>query len=163
LRPQVALVSTIVGLGVAVDQATKWQVFSLVSRDATARIAIIPGVLQFAARRHNGAAFGLLEGRTEVLIVVSALALVAVGVLAFFSANRLQSYGLGLIGGGALGNLVDRVFLGHVRDFIDVRFWPTFNVADSLITIGAAVLIWQALFRRPQKKKSSLEMPTLSE
>ena len=145
------------------DQATKWQAFSLVSRDASATISIIPGVLQLAAERHNGAAFGLLQGRNELLILISVLALAAVGVMAFFAANKLQAFGLGLIGAGALGNLIDRVFLGHVRDFIDVRFWPTFNVADSLITVGAALLIWQAFSRRPRKKKSSLEIPTSSE
>ena len=163
MKPQVALVTTIIGVGVAADQLTKWQVFSLVSRDATGTLSIIPGVLQFAARRHNGAAFGLLAGQNGLLIAISVLALGAVGVVAFFSVDKVQVYGLGLIGAGALGNLVDRVFLGHVRDFIDVRFWPTFNVADSLITVGAVLLVWQALFRRPPRKKSSFETLTSSE
>ena len=105
----------------------------------------------------------MLAGQNELLIAISVLALGAVGVVAFFSADKVQVYGLGLIGAGALGNLVDRVFLGHVRDFIDVRFWPTFNVADSRITGGAGLLVWQALFRRPPRKKSSFETLTSSE
>jgi len=67
--------------------------------------------------------------------------------------DRAVSVGLGLILGGALGNLADRVVLGRVVDFIDLGVWPVFNIADSCITIGAAVLVFSMLLKN-QKAKS---------
>lgn len=84
-------------------------------------------------------------------------------MMAATTSGKTQAIGLGLIGAGALGNFVDRIFLGHVRDFIDFSFWPTFNAADSLITIGVILLIWQALFRRPRRKKSPFQARATSE
>ena len=147
----------IVGLGLAADQATKWQVFNWLSRERSAQIVLLPSFLSFTATRHNGAAFGLLQGQLGVLVAISALALVIVTFMAVATSSKLQAVGLGLIGAGALGNFVDRAFLGHVRDFIDFVFWPTFNAADSLITIGVILLIWQALFCKSRRKKSPLE------
>lgn len=104
---------------------------------------------------HNtGAAFSFLAKAggwqrwffTGVSIVVSAVILV---MLRRGTAHRAASLGLALVLGGALGNLYDRLTLGHVVDFIQVHaagyYWPAFNVADSAITVGVAILIWDSL------------------
>ncbi len=158
-----AIFAAVVGLGLAVDQATKWQAFNFLSREPSAQKGLIPRVLSLTAMRHEGAAFGLLHGRFVILVAISALAMVIVTFMAATTRSKLQATGLGLIGGGALGNFVDRVCLGHVRDFIDFSFWPTFNAADSLITIGVIVLIWQATFCRSRPKKSSLKAQVVRE
>jgi len=145
----------VVGLGVAVDQAAKWQVFNLLSRTDSGRMPLVAGVLSLTARRHEGAAFGFFEGHNYLLLAFSAAAMVVVTVMAAWAKDNRQGLGVGLIGGGALGNLVDRLFLGHVRDFIDFPVWPTFNVADSLITIGVIYLAWQVVADRLRQKKST--------
>jgi len=92
---------------------------------------------------NTGAAFGILQGSTLFLIIVSCVA-----VLAITAYLRYYPFALALILGGTIGNLIDRVFLGHVIDFIDVGFWPVFNIADSANTVGVILLVWQLLRRR---------------
>ena len=96
---------------------------------------------------HNrGAAFGILKNQTALFIFTSLLAV----VLIYSSLKKNKSYkkltlasvSLAFILGGALGNLIDRLFLGYVVDFLDFRIWPVFNIADSAITIGAILLGW---------------------
>ena len=104
-------------------------------------------------RVHNtGAVFGLFQEYSFALIIVN---LVTISVLlagAFFIfrrlpllGNRLRRVCLGLIIGGALGNLVDRLFFGYVTDFIRVGIWPTFNIADSAVVIGTIILAWSLI------------------
>ncbi len=99
---------------------------------------------------NKGAAFSFLAGaggwQTPLLVAFALVASVIVAVLLLRSAGRgLLCAGLALILGGALGNLVDRLRFGHVVDFLDLHaagwHWPAFNVADSAITVGAALLI----------------------
>jgi signal peptidase II len=130
---------------VAADQATKtWAVHRL----STGPIHIV-WKLDLVLSYNSGSAFGLAQGWAPVL---SALAgLIVVALLAVLRGVRSwpMSLALGLVLGGALGNLSDRVVRGHhgaVVDFIALHFWPTFNVADSCIVIGvilAAVLLWR--------------------
>lgn len=87
-----------------------------------------------------GAAFGILQGYRILFIIVS---LIVIGLIVFYR-NKLK--GIGYYGGvllfsGTVGNLIDRLFLGYVRDFIDVGFWPSFNLADSYNTVGVVLLI----------------------
>lgn len=139
---------------VAVDQATKALVDRLLglheSRD------LIEGVLRLTYVRNRGAAFGVLSEaelpyQAWVFAAVSLLALFAIGVYAWRlpAASRLPRLALAMIIGGALGNLMDRVRLGYVIDFIDVYWrthhWPAFNAADSAITIGVSLLILDML------------------
>ena len=118
-------------------------------------IEIIPGFLGFALAENSGAAFGLFKGGGEVIAV---LAVVAIGVVfvAFRAVERRSDLiGLGLVLGGAVGNLTDRLtrgegFLdGRVTDWIELWFIPNFNVADASISIGVALLLLGAL-RRPK-------------
>jgi len=86
---------------------------------------------------NTGAAFSIFTGQRFFLIVISLL--VILFILKYYKKKEYQ-LSLTFILAGTIGNLIDRIFLGHVRDFIDIKFWPVFNVADSLIVIGALYL-----------------------
>jgi signal peptidase II len=124
---------------VAVDQLTKALVRDGIPRGE--RRAVLPGV-ELVHVRNRGIAFGLLDGRSVLLTVLvgGALAL----LLAYFAlhADRpLLWLATGLLLGGALGNLLDRLRDEAVTDFIDLPLWPAFNVADMAITAGVLVLL----------------------
>jgi signal peptidase II len=106
---------------------------------------------------NKGAAFSFLAGasgwQTPVFAAISSIAAVVITVLILRNAgNRMLCAALGMILGGALGNLWDRLLWGHVVDFLDFHaagwHWPAFNVADSAITIGAGLLILESFVRR---------------
>jgi signal peptidase II len=134
----------------ALDQATKAVVRATLALHES--VEVIPGFLDITHVRNTGAAFGILNTadfpyKTVVLVLIAAAALVAVG---FYAASLSREHilprvGLSLILGGAAGNLIDRMYAGFVVDFVDVywrdyHFWA-FNVADSAITVGVAIMI----------------------
>jgi signal peptidase II len=131
------------GLAWSIDRLTKlWVEHSLAGRPP---VTIIPGVLDLRFTTNPGGAFSL--GQTTPWIFVAASVLVSIAILAtaFRHTNVATSIALGLILGGALGNLTDRVvrgprFSGQVVDFVDFHLWPVFNAADSAIVVGAIVL-----------------------
>ena len=134
-----ALVALIVTL--VADQATKGLVARTMSPGQSIPDA---GVLRVTYVTNSGSAFGLFPNQTLFLILAS---LVGIGVLlVFYRTHPVASFvlrlSLGLQLGGAVGNLVDRVRLGHVVDFIDVGAWPVFNLADSAIVVGLFGLMW---------------------
>ncbi len=92
---------------------------------------------------NTGIAFGLLQGKTNLLIYTTLILILL--FLFIFKKERQKKLtfliATGLIFGGAISNLIDRLFLGAVVDYIDFRFWPVFNLSDSCITIGAIILI----------------------
>jgi signal peptidase II len=97
---------------------------------------------------NTGAAFGIFPDQKLPLIIVASVCIISLLIFIFLYShklpvlnNKLGMMALGLIFGGIAGNLIDRVRLGHVTDFIDVSFWPTFNIADSSLTIGVIMLI----------------------
>ena len=100
------------------------------------------GFLRLTHGTNSGSAFGLFSAQTPLLIVAS---LVAIGFLIYFYRTHalpspLLRFAIGMILGGAVGNLIDRLRAGSVVDFIDVGPWPIFNVADSSIVVGMAIL-----------------------
>ncbi|TMK36432.1 MAG: signal peptidase II [Actinobacteria bacterium] len=128
----------------ALDRVTKvWAAHVLVGRP----IDLIPGALTLRYTTNSGGAFSLGQ-RTPWLFAGATLIVSGLIVLtAFRSRNAVSALGLGLVLGGALGNLADRALRGHglsghVVDFIDLHWWPVFNVADSAIVIGAVLLAW---------------------
>jgi signal peptidase II len=132
---------------VLVDQATKWLVLA---RFAPGERRELTEFFNLVLVFNKGAAFSFLADapgwQTPVLVTFALGAALIVSVLLVRSSGRqLFSAGLALILGGALGNLVDRLRFGHVVDFVDLHaagwHWPAFNVADSAITLGAALLI----------------------
>ncbi len=141
----------------ALDQLTKWYIRRTVSLYES--IAVIDRLFHITHVRNSGGAFSLFANASEAVrlpffLLVSA---VAVAVLLVFvrrvrPEQRGLLFALGLILGGALGNLVDRVVFGQVTDFLDFHwrgyYWPAFNVADSCITTGMLILLFHSLLTR---------------
>lgn len=143
---------------IVLDQFTKFLITAVFQLGD--KLAVLP-FFNLVLAYNTGAAFSLLAdagGWQRVFFSVVALAasVVIVHLLRRNPNQPLFSLALSLILGGALGNLVDRITLGHVIDFIQVywgdHYWPAFNVADSAITIGALLLIWDS-FRRPKEER----------
>jgi signal peptidase II len=141
-------------LVVAIDQLTKAAVRATLPLHES--VTVLPGFIDFTHVRNSGAAFGILNGvdfpfKTILIAVIATSALVGVGMYAASLAHHqlVARLGLALIIGGAAGNLIDRVIAGSVVDFVDVywrtyHFWA-FNVADSAISIGVAIMILDML------------------
>jgi signal peptidase II len=139
---------------VIVDQFTKALVRT--SLPLHASVTLVPGLLDFTHVRNSGAAFGILNAadfpfKTVVIAVIATAALIGVGLYAASLAHHqlIARVGLALIIGGAAGNLLDRIAVGSVVDFVDIywhgyHFWA-FNVADSAITVGVAIMMLDML------------------
>jgi signal peptidase II len=112
-------------------------------------VDLLGGLIRLDYTSNTGAAFGFFRAGSIFFAVIAAL--VSVGIIAYYrraSDSPLSvRTALGLILGGAIGNLIDRVRLGYVVDFIDLRFWPVFNLADSAIVLGVSLLFVHALLR----------------
>ena len=123
------------------DQLTKWLVTSRLELGSSVSIA---GSLKISHVRNSGIAFGLFSQATSLVIVLtSAVVLWMVFFFAHSGARHpLLPAALGLVVGGSVSNLFDRVTNGYVTDFIDFGFWPSFNLADLFIVLGVAVLIF---------------------
>jgi lipoprotein signal peptidase len=111
-------------------------------------VPIIQNIFHITYILNPGAAFGLLEHKTELLIFI---AIVMISVLIYFYNRipknlKLLRFGLGLLAGGSIGNVLDRVRTGYVVDFFDFRIWPIFNVADIAIVCGVCSVIWTIVF-----------------
>lgn len=112
------------------------------------------GPLELTLSHNRGVAFGLAGGGGAALVLVAALALGVIGYLFARSATRPGMWvAAGLLGGGALGNLADRVRADEVTDYIDVASWPAFNLADVAITLGVLLLIF--LYLRDEREPES--------
>jgi signal peptidase II len=125
---------------IAADQLTKHLVSTKLGLGDEVHVV---GPLSIHHVQNSGIAFGLFASATAAVIVLTAL---AVGwMLVFFarsgSRHPVLPVALGLVIGGSVSNLVDRVRLGHVTDFLDLKFWPAFNLADSFIVVGVAILL----------------------
>jgi signal peptidase II len=124
-------------------------------------LTLVPGLLDLVHVENTGVAFGLFAAGSSTfgVLTLTLLGMIALALVLYYfwrtpDTNRGVLFSLALILGGAVGNLVDRVMSGSVTDFIDVyvgtHHWPTFNAADSAITIGIVLLTFDALFgRRP--------------
>jgi signal peptidase II len=140
------------GLVVAVDQVTKQLAVSNIDRGESVNVFF---GLDLGNTRNTGVAFGALEGAGLVVAILIGLSLAL--LVAYFLANRdmpLLWLPVGLLLGGALGNLADRAREGAVIDFIDPVGWPAFNVADACIVVGVLALLW-VVEGRPRRTRSS--------
>ncbi|PKQ21373.1 MAG: signal peptidase II [Actinobacteria bacterium HGW-Actinobacteria-6] len=133
-------------LVVAVDQISKAAIRANFSLGES--VPLIKGVINLTYVRNMGAAFGLFPGKLPVFIAIS------IGVLGGIAwvwwrikpQSRWVALALGLVAGGATGNLIDRIVAGRVTDFFDVGWWPVFNIADMALDIGVAILLFWLLF-----------------
>ena len=138
---------------IAADQVSKALVVSWLAPGRS--VSVIGKLLTLQLLRNPGGAFGILQSQ-PVLFFAATLVIVA-GVLVWGLRSGHAPVALGMVAGGGLGNLVDRVVRapggvhGRVVDFIHLSFWPTFNLADSSIVIGVAVLILMEVRRKPEE------------
>lgn len=135
----------VAALIVILDQASKriiWEVYKY-----SGGTDVLDGFLRISLSKNTGAVMGILSGSKTILIVITIISICALMFFAYRMryAPLLKRVCLGLILGGAFGNLIDRLATGEVLDFIDMGIgayrWPTYNVADIAVTVGAAVLI----------------------
>jgi signal peptidase II len=156
---QWAGLGAVVLAAVIADQVTKHVVTSTLALDDSVHVL---GPLSIHHVQNTGIAFGLFSRATSVVTIVTAVAVV--WMLVFFarsgSRHPVLPAALGLLIGGSLSNLVDRIHLGHVTDFIDLKFWPAFNLADSFIVVGVAILLaaLAAADRAPKPPRRTLDV-----
>jgi len=134
---------------VTADQLSK---FGIRSNLATGESLFEVGFFRLIRVHNTGVAFGLFQGQSFLLTIV---ALVGAAVLLLYAiffhrklpflGNRLGQIALGLVLGGTVGNLIDRLYLGYVTDFIAVSIWPAFNIADSAIVVGTIILAYSLI------------------
>jgi len=159
-----AIASVVIGL----DQATKW----LVARELVLgeSVAVVPGLFHLTLVHNTGMAFGLLSSvdLPYKSLLVTLLSMAALGAVLYYALSsgpgeRVTRFGLGLILGGALGNIIDRVRLGYVVDFLDAFYrdahWPAFNLADSAICVGVGLLILESLRQRSPAISPEADVP----
>jgi len=125
---------------VLLDQFTKWWIINNISVHSA--IQLIPNFLQISHITNKGAAFGILPSFTTAL---SWFSIIVIGGILYYHKTLTKKISTAVLGGlllgGTLGNLIDRLTFGFVIDFIDFSFWPAFNIADSAITISVIFFI----------------------
>ena len=154
------------GLAVAValivlDQITKWWILEVVMQPP--RVIEATPFFNVVLVWNRGISFGLLNGewRGNVWILTIIALVIVIGLVVWLRhvEETWMVAAIGMIIGGALGNVIDRVRFGAVADFLDLHVagyhWPVFNVADSAITVGAAVLVLDSLFARKKEHKNT--------
>ena len=137
---------------VVCDQLSKITAVNMLV-DVGSSMNFIPGVIRFEYYKNTGMAWGLFQNASWLFIIVSLI--LGAGIVYFIikyrsSMPRLMQVSLTLILSGAVGNLIDRIFLGYVRDFIAFDFFnfPVFNIADSCVTVGAVILAVCIIFTK---------------
>ncbi|MBN1881970.1 MAG: signal peptidase II [Deltaproteobacteria bacterium] len=163
-RRKIIMFSIIAVFVIVFDQITKHLIDTTMRLGE--RIEIIPNFLDIRYISNTGAAFGIMAklpdgARLPFLIGVSILAMLLVFYLFVKAEGNRVAYqvSLALVFSGAVGNLIDRVWLGFVRDFVDAHIydlhWPVFNVADSAITVGIVILAYELLIREPRLEREA--------
>lgn len=157
--PRLVIMAAIAAAVVAADQITKFYVAAYLREIGS--LPLIENVFHFTYVENTGAAFGMLSDKRWVFMVFSSLALVGIAVFAVINrrGNMFTNVSLALIFGGGIGNMIDRIALGYVIDFIDVRAikFYVFNVADSCVTVGCFMLVFALILgeARSRKKKNA--------
>ncbi|MBQ1230202.1 MAG: signal peptidase II [Clostridia bacterium] len=137
------LLFAIIIIAVCSDQLTKW--LAVIFLEGEADVVLWRDVLHFSFVRNKGAAFGMLQNQRWLFMVISTVAIV--GLLIYLIRWKPKSIwvrlSIAMIIGGGIGNMIDRIFLGYVIDFIYFKLidFPVFNVADSFVTVGCGILV----------------------
>ncbi len=133
----------IIAIGIVLDQITKAIAVKFLKNGAA--IPVINGIFQWNYVENRGAAWGMLANQRWIFMTISTIAIVVMLAYLYLTENesRLYTVSISIIASGGIGNMIDRVFLGYVVDFMDFCLidFPVFNVADSLVCIGAGLLI----------------------
>lgn len=134
-----------------IDQTSKWYICGLVDR---LPFDLLNGVLQINLVYNTGGAFGVFRGAKYLFISVSIAAILYIAYLLLYADKKEKLFSmpmrvsLGMVMGGAISNLIDRIRFGYVIDFLDFKVWPVFNGADICITTGVIVLLIAYFARR---------------
>ena len=151
----------------AIDQLTKWLMTGPLGLREVGQIVLLP-IFQVTYTEHAGVSLGLLTAETETArwLLVALTGAIAAGVAVWIAreANRWDVLALGLVLGGALGNITDRIRFGYVVDFLDLHFgdfrpFMVFNVADAAITCGVVLLLARSLLLRDKPAKLAGDAP----
>lgn len=148
MRYGTAVTAAIAAAVLAVDQASKFAVRASLRPPGTS-VPVVGDLIKLTFTRNEGAAFGMLPGGRAAFMTVSVAAVCV--IIGYLVRRRPTSawlvVALGLVAGGAVGNLIDRAYFGWVTDFIQIPFdFPIFNVADSAVVVGVGMLVWWLLF-----------------
>lgn len=154
---------------VYLDQLTKWLAVIFLKGEESA--VFIKGVLQFTYMENEGAAFGMLSNHRWVFLVISTIAIIGIIIymIKWRPKSKLAFVAISFIVGGGIGNMVDRIWLGYVVDFIDFCAFPSiwkyiFNVADSFVCVGAGLLmLYMILSTIEEAKAEKLKKSTANE
>ena len=141
MKNKYSLIFSAAFLVILIDQISKFIIRN--SMHLSQSIPVVKNIFHITYIQNLGAGFGILQQQTLFLILVSAI---VVSVILFYSKrigkkDRLLQIIAGIVLGGTVGNLIDRIIYGYVIDFLDFRIWPVFNIADSAVTIGVILLI----------------------
>ena len=141
---------------IAVDQWTKWLVVKYMRLGES--IPIIPNVLYITSHRNRGAAWGILQGQFWLFYLITVIVVIGLVIQRLPRGERLFGIALGLMLGGAIGNFIDRVFRKEVVDFIHTYIgtysFPVFNIADSALCIGVALVFIKTFFAGTTEKEN---------
>lgn len=145
---------------IALDRLTKFWIQSSMALNDT--IPVIDGIFHITYIHNHGAAFSILQGKQGFLLAFTGMAMIAIAVfLVMALKKRMLSpvglWALALILGGGLGNFIDRLWLGYVVDFLDLRIWPIFNVADIAVCCGCGLLMFYILIWEPRQERRRRE------
>ena len=150
------------------DQLTKQLVVNFLDREEP--FYVIKGVFRFSYVENRGAAFGMLDDHRWVFMIISTVAIVGIifYMWKFCRDSKLLCLGLSLIVGGGIGNMIDRVLLGYVIDFLDFCAFPklwmwVFNIADACVCVGAAIVVLSLLLDIVKESKKKSEIKTEGE
>ena len=145
----------IAAIAVILDQVTKWLAVEFLTKVET--VPLIQNVLHLTYLENTGAAFGILKNNRWVFLIISTVAIIALlaYIAKFPPKSKWLGVGLSFIVGGGIGNMIDRVLLGYVVDFIDFRLinFAVFNVADSFVCVGAVLVLIYVFFFSDKKKE----------
>ena len=156
---------TIAAVVFALDQLTKWIVAGPLQLQTVRQIVLLP-IFNLSWTENNGISLGLLNAETEIgrWMLVAVTAAIAIGVAVWLGREKQRGdqLALGMVLGGALGNILDRIRFGYVVDFADLHFgafrpFLVFNVADAAISIGVVILLLRAFLLRNERPKENIE------
>jgi len=134
-KMKIARFFLIISLIAVLDQATKFFI-----RINNINSVVIKNILSFTFLINTGVSFGLLKGHNWVFTIISFIAIVLFSYL--FTQEKKYTLQFSFILGGVAGNMIDRIYLGYVVDFINFHIWPVFNIADSCVFIGTLWLVY---------------------
>lgn len=145
-------------VAVVLDQIVKFCIRS--NMDVHQTIPVIENIFHITYVQNTGAAFSMFSGHTSVLAMITIIA--TLGMLFFMhkirnSAHKSLMWSLALIIAGGIGNIIDRISLKYVVDFLDFRVWPVFNIADICVCVGCGLLIFYAFVIEPKMQKEAAE------